>query len=781
MKKYLFLALLIIGISASSCTEKETLFQINTYVTPDGAGVVTPSSAEVLEGSTVSFKATPNGEYIFTSWSGSISGTTNPQTITVTSDMSVTANFTLRSYPLTLLIEGEGQINEKVISSKADYSSGTTVELTAQASEHWQFSHWEGDLSGSENPAQIIISSKKSVKAVFTKKSYEYSLKIVGPGAVDEEIVETTRATLEAGTIVRLSAYPDERTNAVFKGWSGDFNGTAPIIEVNIDDVKNITATFDKAPARKYELPDLKQPWVVLKNLYHGLDFSELAYDAGNMVAVDYNLDGYIDVVTAEESHPEGDVSSTCTVRFFIGNPDGTFSPDPLNDNRIIGECARKMIYGDYNGDNKPDICIISHGYDYPPYPGSFPLFLMSSDSGEYSKVEFRDKLGYYHAGSSGDIDNDGDVDVLFVDSQRKNISMYINDGHGNFKYDSSILPNSDEGLYTSELFDLDNDGYLDLIWGGDSRNTRGYIIWGNGKTFNHSDISVFPIPTPGCELLLDFEFYDLNNDGICEIIINSTSNGSVYPTYDNWGITVVECKDRICKDVTSQYFEAEENMGFERIYAPYAWIVWIDMEEIDGKTYLTGRKGNNGDIYFEFLNGKFVRYDNSATNNKPYVLENGICIYSDGEASIVDYLTTDCTDSPYSGNTCIKLSDWPQWSGFALDYPTWVDFSYLEKNGYCLEFAIRNTDPDLVIAFALETRIQTEPWHFPSYSYTFNGNEHKLDGTWEVIRIPLSSLKCDDEWTGYYWNTIKTINISPNEYHGKDFYLDEIRIRKAL
>ena len=109
------------------------------------------------------------------------------------------------------------------------------------------------------------------------------------------------------------------------------------------------------------------------------------------------------------------------------------------------------------------------------------------------------------------------------------------------------------------------------------------------------------------------------------------------------------------------------------------------------------------------------------------------------------------------------------------------MDFSYLEQNGYCLEFAIKNTDPDLVIAFAFETRIQTEPWYFPTYSYTFNGNEHILDGTWDVIKIPLSSLKCDDEWTGYYWNTIKTINILPNEYHGKDFYLDEIRIRKAL
>ena len=140
MKNLFVSVLLIIGISVTSCAEKETLFYITTSVIPEGAGVITPSSTEVLEGSNVSFKATPNGEYIFTGWSGSISGTTNPQKITVTSDMNVTANFTLRSYPLTLSTEGEGEIIEKVISSRADYTSGTVVELLAQPSEHWQFS-----------------------------------------------------------------------------------------------------------------------------------------------------------------------------------------------------------------------------------------------------------------------------------------------------------------------------------------------------------------------------------------------------------------------------------------------------------------------------------------------------------------------------------------------------------------------------------------------------------------------------------------------------------------
>ena len=128
-----------------------------------------------------------------------------------------------------------------------------------------------------------------------------------------------------------------------------------------------------------------------------------------------------------------------------------------------------------------------------------------------------------------------------------------------------------------------------------------------------------------------------------------------------------------------------------------------------------------------------------------------------------------------------MHFSNWPLWTGWTFDYDDWIDFSDLEKKGYVLEFAIKNSDPDLELVFSFETRLQTEPWYFPSYSYWYIGSEHESNGNWELVQIPLSDLACDSEWTGYYWNTIKTLNIMPAEYHGLDFYLDEIRIRKVL
>ena len=46
---------------------------------------------------------------------------------------------------------------------------GATVTLTAIASEGYEFDHWSGNLSGSENPTTIIMDSDKEITANFTE------------------------------------------------------------------------------------------------------------------------------------------------------------------------------------------------------------------------------------------------------------------------------------------------------------------------------------------------------------------------------------------------------------------------------------------------------------------------------------------------------------------------------------------------------------------------------------------------------------------------------------
>ncbi|MDH4219142.1 MAG: hypothetical protein OEW23_10240, partial [Candidatus Aminicenantes bacterium] len=65
-------------------------------ITAGSGGTTDPSPGTYThdEGTEVSIRALPNRGYTFSGWSGGASGTTNPITITMDSDKSITASFT---------------------------------------------------------------------------------------------------------------------------------------------------------------------------------------------------------------------------------------------------------------------------------------------------------------------------------------------------------------------------------------------------------------------------------------------------------------------------------------------------------------------------------------------------------------------------------------------------------------------------------------------------------------------------------------------------------------
>lgn len=48
------------------------------------------------------------------------------------------------------------------------YAAGQNVELTATASNYWQFAGWSGDLGGTTNPVTITMDADKTITAAFT-------------------------------------------------------------------------------------------------------------------------------------------------------------------------------------------------------------------------------------------------------------------------------------------------------------------------------------------------------------------------------------------------------------------------------------------------------------------------------------------------------------------------------------------------------------------------------------------------------------------------------------
>src|SRR5690625_857818 len=100
-------------------------------------------------------------------------------------------------------------VREGVIAAKAcEYEHSAVVEVTGEAESGWEFSEWKGDLSGSDNPARVVIDGESEVTAVFERITYPLTIEIIGEGTVEEEILpgKTTDYRSEARRVVKDEA-----------------------------------------------------------------------------------------------------------------------------------------------------------------------------------------------------------------------------------------------------------------------------------------------------------------------------------------------------------------------------------------------------------------------------------------------------------------------------------------------------------------------------------------------------------------------------------------------
>ena len=232
MKK---LALFLSFLFVISCSKDPIIYTLTTSANPAEGGTVSPSSATFEEGQTATITASPSSDYVFQSWSGA-TGSTSSTSVLMNSDKTVTANFVKKKFALTISVEGEGTVTEKVIKagSATDYTIGSVIELTANPSDEWLFVEWKGDVTGTENPVEITVDKAKAVTAVFVKKQYPLTVEVEGEGTVAEKVIKAGAATdYNSGTVVELTA--TGKTGWEFKEWTGDLESTENPAEITID------------------------------------------------------------------------------------------------------------------------------------------------------------------------------------------------------------------------------------------------------------------------------------------------------------------------------------------------------------------------------------------------------------------------------------------------------------------------------------------------------------------------------------------------------------------
>ena len=268
-----------------------------------------------------------------------------------------------------------------------------------------------------------------------------------------------------------------------------------------------------------------------------------------------------------------------------------------------------KILVGDFNNDSLPDL--FSNVAVDPPF-FAFPFLndnchlILNSKNGLSSVKEFPDQ-GFWYTGCSGDIDNDGDLDIITFNfhSQGNGVKSRImwNDGKANFTIDFTGVGDIPV-VYLSELVDVNNDGFLDLVIVFvpaifPSRVNDFRVLWGNGKGFSLTNSST--ISMSGEWYLMNLDFTDLDADGTKEIIASGNYNnptGSGAPIYF---ISLFKSTDKgkTFSDKTSQYID---NNTAGRFYH-------IRVQDIDKNGQLdifSGEKKDN--IRWEWNGTKFIR-----------------------------------------------------------------------------------------------------------------------------------------------------------------------------
>jgi hypothetical protein len=261
----------------------------------------------------------------------------------------------------------------------------------------------------------------------------------------------------------------------------------------------------------------------------------------------DFNKDGYSDVLYIGAMIPNNidsvgvDTSGACgggvckgkkpLPSLLLGDAKHnlTYAPELIIDKREDSgmSAGKQLLVADYNNDKVLDFYVADHGIG--THNGVRDSYFLSQPNGTWvesseTHLSHSNFVVFDHGGATGDIDNDGDMDVVITDNTCSNcvtaLWCLINDGTGFLN--KRICGGSPAlGL---ELADMDGDGDLDAIVGAHEYGKYGSrlsgIVWNNGKgDFPSYNTTPFKQYKNKWGTISEVSAADLDNDGDLDVV----------------------------------------------------------------------------------------------------------------------------------------------------------------------------------------------------------------------------------------------------------------------
>ncbi len=208
---------------------------------------------------------------------------------------------------------------------------------------------------------------------------------------------------------------------------------------------------------------------------------------------------------------------------------------------------SNQATIGDIDGDGDLDI-IFANGGNFgsqgPPQPAQL---LINDGTGFFTDGTGTqlNAMGNYRGVELGDVDNDGDLDVLFSNDFNQRPGLHLNDGSGNFTAAPGNIPGEQLSAARAQFGDIDNDGDLDvyILDGGTSRFGCGQNkIWINDGTGMFTDQTATYHPIGNLCEPMDVIFGDVDGDFDLDVRTGSTGS-SQSRLYINDGTGVMTAK----------------------------------------------------------------------------------------------------------------------------------------------------------------------------------------------------------------------------------------------